>query len=338
MSGWIKLFVNLLFVTLIAIPTGMYIRQVMSGQKTWLSPVVKPVENWVYKLLHVNPDQQMSWKQYFLCVVCLSLGSFALLWILLMIQGWLPGNPQHAGNMNWDLALNTAVSYITNTNWQAYMAERQVSSLVQCIGLTVQNFISAAAGMSVLFAFIRGFTKVQDKGLGSFWQDFTRSLLYVLLPFSMVLSLLLMAGGVIQNFDSSNSVALTSPIAVDESGSVIANADIDLQTNTVSVDGKPVQDATIIKEQYVPMGPAASQIAIKQLGSNGGGFFTTNSAHPFENPNWFTNLLESASILLIPMSLCFSFGSMIRNQKAGHCLVCGNVCRSCHLHELHVCR
>ncbi|MEG0766840.1 MAG: potassium-transporting ATPase subunit KdpA, partial [Clostridia bacterium] len=200
--------------------------------------------------------------------------------------------------------------------------EAQASYLTQALGLTVQNFLSAATGICVLFAFLRGFIRVHTDGLGSLWVDMIRALLYVLLPLSLVLSLCLVGGGVLQNLKPAQTVPLLEPVAVDAAGNVIANAVVDRVTNTVTVSGVILEDAEMITEQFVPMGPAASQIAIKQLGTNGGGYTGVNSAHPLENPNAFTNWLEMLSILLLPAALCFAFGRNVKDRRQGYAIFC----------------
>ena len=219
--------------------------------------------------------------------------------------------------VKWDLSFNTAVSFITNTNWQAYSGESTLSYLTQALGLTVQNFVSAATGIAVLFALIRGFIKVKADGLGSFWVDMTRIVIHILIPLNLVISLLLVGGGVVQNLKGAETVSLVEPIAVSADGTIIENAEINLETETVTIDGQVIEDAEIVTEQFVPMGPAASQIAIKQSGTNGGGFNGVNSAHPLENPNAFTNIIEMILLLLIPAALCFTFGSAVKNKKQG---------------------
>ena len=192
-----------------------------------------------------------------------------------------------------------------------------MSYLTQALGLTVQNFVSAATGIAVLFALIRGFIKVKSEGLGSFWVDMTRIVIHILIPLNIVISLMLVGGGVIQNLKGAETVSLVEPIAADAEGNILEDAAIDLETNTVTVDGEVVEDADIITEQFVPMGPAASQVAIKQSGTNGGGYMGVNSAHPLENPNAFTNIVEMISLLLIPAALCFTFGKSLKNKKQG---------------------
>lgn len=301
----------------LAIPLGSYMDKVMSGERTVLSKVLEPCENGIYKLLCVKKDEQMNWKKYAASVLGFSGIGLIVLFLLQLLQGVLPGNPQELPGVTWDLSLNTAISFVTNTNWQAYSGEAVLSYLTQAIGLTVQNFVSAATGIAVLFTLIRGFIKVKTDELGSFWVDLTRAVIYILIPLNLVISLLLTGGGVIQNLKGSESVLLLEPIAVSADGKILENAHIDAETGTVKVDGRDVPDAQIITEQFVPMGPGASQVAIKQSGTNGGGYMGVNSAHPLENPNGFTNYIEMISILLIPAALCFTFGKGVKNQKQG---------------------
>ena len=304
----------------LAIPLGAYIARVMEGKKTFLSAICTPCEKAFYKLMRLNSEEQMTWKQYAVSVLLFSGVGLAFVFLLQLLQGVLPGNPQNLPGVNWDLSFNTAVSFITNTNWQAYSGEATLSYLTQAIGLTVQNFVSAATGIAVLFALIRGFTKVKTYGLGSFWVDMTRIVLHILLPLNIVLSLCLVGGGVVQNWKAAETSTLLEPIAISADGEVLSNVEIDLTTKTVTQDGQVIKDASIITEQFVPLGPAASQIAIKQSGTNGGGYYGVNSAHPLENPNAFTNLLEMISILLIPAALCFTFGRCVSNKKQGTAL------------------
>lgn len=301
----------------LAIPLGLYIKKVMDGEKTFLSKVLTPCEKCIYKLLRIRSDEQMTGKKYTASVLIFSVIGLVFLFLLLLLQGVLFGNPQGINGMSWHLSFNTAVSFITNTNWQAYSAEAQATYLSQAIGLTVQNFVSAATGIAVLFALIRGFIQVKSTGLGSFWVDITRIIIHVLIPLNVILSICLVGGGVIQNLKGAEKVALLEPIAISAEGNIIEGAVIDIENNTVTANGETVQDAQIVTEQFVPMGPAASQIAIKQSGTNGGGYMGTNSAHPLENPNGFTNLLEMISILLIPAALCFTFGRSIKNRNQG---------------------
>lgn len=317
MNAVIQYILYLAVLIALAIPLGAYIKKVMNGEKTFLSKILTPCENAVYKVMRVNKDEQMNWKKYAVSVLIFSGIGFVFLFLLQLLQGVLPGNPQGLAGVKWDLAFNTAASFITNTNWQAYSGESTLSYLTQALGLTVQNFVSAATGIAVLFALIRGFIKVKADGLGSFWVDMTRIVIHILIPLNLVISLCLIGGGVIQNFKSAETVSLVEPIAVSAEGEIIENAEIDLKKNIVTVNGETVEDAEIVTEQFVPMGPAASQVAIKQTGTNGGGYMGVNSAHPLENPNGFTNLIEMISILLIPAALCFTFGKAVKNKKQG---------------------
>jgi len=305
---------------LLAVPLGGYIERVMSGERTFLSGILRPCEAAVYKALRVDEKEEMSWKKYAVSVLVFSGIGLVFLILLQRLQGVLCGNPQGLPAVPWALAFNTAASFVTNTNWQAYYGESTLSYLTQALGLTVQNFVSAAAGIAVLFALIRGFTRIKKTGLGSFWVDITRTILYILIPLNLVLSLCLVGGGVIQNFKGAETSELLEPVAIAADGEILKNADIDVQTNTVKVDGKLVPGAEIVTQEFVPMGPAASQIAIKQSGTNGGGYTGVNSAHPLENSNAYTNLLEMLSILLIPMALCFTFGRAVKNKKQGRAI------------------
>lgn len=301
----------------LAIPLGAYIKKVMYGERTFLSEILTPCERAVYKVLRIKEDEDMSWKQYLVSVLIFSGIGFVFLFLLQLLQGVLPGNPQHIPPTSWHLAFNTTASFVTNTNWQAYSGESTLSYLTQALGLTVQNFVSAATGIAVLFALIRGFTKVKEQGLGSFWVDMTRVVIHILIPLNLVISLFLIGGGVVQSLRGADTVQLLEPVAVSADGEILENAVIDAEAGTVTVDDAPVSDAKIVTEEIVPLGPAASQIAIKQTGTNGGGFYGVNSAHPLENPNAFTNLLEMISLLLIPAALCFTFGKAVKNKKQG---------------------
>lgn len=301
----------------LAIPLGRYMKKVMNGEKTFLFRILTPCENMIYKAMRVNKEEQMNWKKYAASVLVFSGIGLVFLFLLQLLQGVLPGNPERFPGVKWDLSFNTAASFVSNTNWQAYTGEATLSYLTQAVGLTVQNFVSAATGIAVLFALIRGFVNVKTVSLGSFWVDLTRIVIHILLPLNLVIALALAGGGVIQNLKGAETVSLVEPMAVNSLGEIIENAKIDLEAETVTVDGKVIADAEIITEQFVPMGPGASQIAIKQTGTNGGGFMGTNSAHPLENPNGFTNLIEMTSLLLIPAALCFTFGEAVKNRRQG---------------------
>lgn len=280
---------ELIFIALLiglSVPLGIYIYKVMMGQRVFLSRVITPVENGIYKVMGVRNEDEMKPKAYALSVLAFSGLSFLVVFVLQLMQGILPLNPAHMGGVSWDLAFNTAASFITNTNWQAYSGESSLSYLTQALGLTVQNFVSAAVGIAVLFALIRGFIAKQQTTIGSFWKDLTRVTLYVLIPLSLILAIVLVSQGVVQTLGAYREVTM-------------------LQSG---------------ETQIIPLGPAASQIAIKQLGTNGGGFFGMNSAYPLENPTPFSNLLQLLSILLIPASLCVAFGKAVKDSKQGRAI------------------
>ncbi len=277
------------FLGLVLIPApwlGRFYYRVMEGERTLLSPVLLPVERLCYRLSGVDAQQGQSWQQYALALLAFSLAGFGVLWALLMLQGWLPLNDQHFPGMEWTLAFNTAVSFVTNTNWQAYSGEASLSYLSQMAGLAVQNFVSAAAGIAVLVALCRGLSRRSANSIGNFWVDMTRATLYGLLPLCLVLALLLVWQGVPQTFAH--------------------------YAHAVTMQGV---------DQVIPLGPAASQIAIKQLGTNGGGFFGANSAHPFENPTALSNLFELVSIILIPAALVFTFGHYVKDLRQSRAIL-----------------
>ena len=303
----------------LAVPLGRFMAHIMDGEHTFLSPVIAPVERGVYRLLRIDAAEQMGCRRYLASVLVFSGIGLVALVALQALQSFLPGNPQHLPGVSWDLSFNTAASFITNTNWQSYSGETTLSYFVQFMGLTVQNFLSAGTGIAVMFALIRGFRQVKEQGSGSFWVDLTRTVLYVLIPLNLVFGICLAAGGVISNFQPAQRAELVEPVAVqpnaDGGWSVIDGAQI--EGDTVKVDGKVVEDARVVTEQFLPQGPAAPQVAIKQSGTNGGGFFGVNSAHPYENPSAFTNIIEMTSLLLIPAACCFTFGIGVKNTKQG---------------------
>lgn len=302
---------------LMAIPLGKYISKVMNGEQVFLTKILAPCEKGIYKMFHIDANEDMSWKKYLASVVAFSGIGCLVLFFVQMLQKYLPLNPQHIDGMSWDLSLNTAISFMTNTNWQAYSGESQLSYLSQALGLTVQNFVTPATGLAVLYALIRGFVRVKGKGVGNFWKDLTKVTLYILIPLSLVVSIALVSQGVPQTMKAAESVELMEPVAFDADGNYLEGAEIDVKNNMVKVDGQIVEDAQIVTEEIVPLGMAASQIAIKQLGTNGGGYYGVNSAHPLENPGWISNLLEMISLLLIPAALCFAFGRDVKDKKQG---------------------
>jgi len=272
-------------------PLGSYMAKVYDGDSTPLARILEPVERLVYRSSGIDPAAEMNWKQYAVALLTFNAIGFLFLYLLLRLQVWLPLNPQSFPSMSPDLAFNTAASFITNTNWQAYSGENTLSYFSQMAGLTVQNFLSAATGMAVLVALIRGIRSRSATAIGNFWADMTRSVLYILLPLSLVLAVALITQGVVQSLNPYVPAHFVEPVR-DASGNLAMT-------------------------QTFPLGPAASQIAIKQLGTNGGGFFGVNSAHPFENPTPLTNFLEVLAILLIPASLCYTYGRMVKDTRQG---------------------
>jgi potassium-transporting ATPase potassium-binding subunit len=275
----------------LAKPLGEYMGRVLEQEPTFLDPVLRPLERGILRLAGTGPEDRMDWKAYAGSVVAFSLAGMLFLFALQVTQGHLPFNPQHCPSVPWGVALNTAVSFTTNTNWQAYAGERTLSHLTQMLGLTVQNFLSAAQGMAVLAALARGIRRRKATWLGNFWVDVTRITLYILLPLSILLALFFLSQGVVQTLGPNPVVRLLHPVTG--------------------------PDGTSIFQQVLAVGPVASQEAIKLLGTNGGGFFNANSAHPFENPTALTNLVSILAILLIPAGLCTTFGRMVRDRRQG---------------------
>ena len=298
----------------VAIPLGFYMSKVMDGEKNLVTRVLGPVERGFYKLLRVNPDEEMNWKKYLGAALLFNLFGFVILFLILLCQGWLPWNPQGVEGLSWHLAFNTAVSFVTNTNWQAYSGEVALSNFSQAIGLTVQNFVSAATGIAVLWCLIRGLTGIKKYGVGNFWQDLVRCTIYILLPICLVSTIVLTQQGVPQSLGGNQYVDLVEPIAADAEGNYLADAEIDLEAGTVTVGADVVEDAQIITQQILPLYPQASQVSMKQLGTNGGGVLGLNSAHPFENPTVLTNMIEMVFLLVIAVGLCFSFGRSIAKR------------------------
>jgi K+-transporting ATPase ATPase A chain len=261
---------------------GNYMSKVFMGNKHFMLPVLGWLEKLTFRFIKVNPDEETNWKSYVVDLLIFNLIGFVFLFLIQLLQAYLPLNPSKFSNVSWHSAFNTAVSFMTNTNWQGYAGETTMSYFVQMTGLTVQNFVSASTGIAVLLALIRGISRKTTDKLGNFRTDLIRSTLYVLLPLSMLLAIVLVGQGVVQNFKTYETV------------------------QTLQGD-----------QQIIPMGPAASQIAIKQLGTNGGGFFNSNSSHPFENPTPFSNFLEMLAILLIPAALTFTYGKMVGSSRQG---------------------
>ncbi|KQT42800.1 ATPase [Devosia sp. Leaf420] len=284
--GWVQIGLVLIATLLLAKPLGLYMARVFSGERTWLSPVLSPVETGFYKLAGVRREDEQGCLSYTFSVLAFSLAGLLALFAILRLQGVLPFNPQGFGPVAPDLAFNTAVSFVTNTNWQNYAGESTLSNFSQMAGLTVQNFLSAATGIAVAMAVTRAFIRSKTSALGNFWVDMTRATLYVLLPLAIIVALAFVALGLPQNLDA-NFVATT-------------------------LEGA---------QQTIATGPVASQEAIKQLGTNGGGFFNVNAAHPFENPNAFSNYLNIIAMLSISLALVYSFGQMVGNRRQGWALI-----------------
>lgn len=316
MNTIVQCILYLVILVALAVPLGRYISKAMNGEKVFLSRVLAPCERGLYKVLGIDPSEDMGWKRYLLAALSFNALGLVVLFLILKFQNFLPWNPQGFGGMSWHLAFNTAVSFVTNTNWQTYSGEVALSNFSQAIGLTVQNFVSAGCGIAVLFALVRGLMKVKAKGIGNFWVDLTRSVLYLLLPLCLVCSVVLVGLGVPQSLGGNQTVELLEPVAVDAAGNVIAGAQI-AGDGTVTLDGVAVEGAVVVTEQVLPLYPQASQVAPKQAGTNGGGIVGTNSAHPFENPDPLTNLIEMTLLLLIPVALCFSFGRSVKDNRQG---------------------
>jgi len=299
----------------LAKPLGIFMADVYEGRRTFLSPVLRPIERLVYRVAGIDEQSEVDWKGYTLGLLVFNLVGIVFVYLLQRLQGVLPLNPADMAAVSPDSSFNTAVSFATNTNWQGYGGESTMSYLTQMLGLAVQNFLSAASGMAVLVALIRGFARRQAKTIGNFWVDLTRSTVYILLPLSLLVAVVLMSQGVVQTFASYKTVELVEPVTADAPVTDASGAPV------VDSAGKPVTKPTEFKEQTLPLGPAASQIAIKQLGTNGGGFFNVNSAHPYENPTPLSNFLEVLSILLIGAALCYTFGRMVKDTRQGWALL-----------------
>ena len=322
LQGWGEIALTLGLSVLIAWPLGIYLSRVWNDERTWLDPVLRPVEGVFYKASGVDPGRSQGWLGYAGALLAFNLAGFLFLYALLRLQGGLPLNPQGFEGLSPHLAFNTAVSFVTNTNWQGYAGESTMSYLTQMLGLTVQNFVSAATGIAIAFALIRGFASrgqaKAEKGapaaealLGNFWADLVRITLWLLLPLSFVFAIFLVGQGVIQNFDRYAEVRTVEAITyaqpkVGADGQPVTDA-----------KGQPVTEEARTQTQTLAMGPVASQEAIKMLGTNGGGFFNANSAHPYENPTPLSNFAQMLSIFLIPAALCFAFGRVVGDVRQG---------------------
>ncbi|MDE1162236.1 MAG: potassium-transporting ATPase subunit KdpA [Acidobacteriaceae bacterium] len=295
LNGWLQILLFIAAVLLLAKPMGSYLTRVFEHRKTFLDPVLLPCERLLYRMTGVKAEEEMRWTEYAVAMLLFSAATMALTYIVERLQHALPLNPQHLPGLEPSLALNTAISFTTNTNWQSYSPEGTMSYLTQMLGLATHNFWSAAVGLALAVAFIRGIARREAKTLGNFWVDLTRGTFWVLLPISLVFSVVLVSQGVVQNFRAYDTVKLVEP-----------------QTVT-GTDGK----LSTVTTQTIAQGPVASQEAIKMLGTNGGGFFNANSAHPFENPTPLTNFLQMLSIFLIPAGLAITLGQMVGSPKHG---------------------
>ncbi len=309
-NGILQISFYLLILTLLAKPVGLYLVKVYDGG-TFLDRILGPIERSIYKLTFVDAQREMNWKQYGIAMLIFSLFSSLALYAIQRLQFFLPANPQSLAAPSEHLSFSTAVSFVTNTNWQAYAGETTMSYFTQMAGLTVQNFKSAAVGMALAVVFIRGISRFRTDKLGNFWRDTVRGVLYILLPFSFLAAIFFVSQGVVQNFKPYDTVSLTDPQTVqvdkkDADGSVIKDA-----------NGDAVKEDSLIDTQTFAQGPVASQLAIKMLGTNGGGFFNANSAHPFENPTPFSNLIQMLLILLIPAGFTYMLGRQVKSQGHG---------------------
>src|ERR1035441_5083467 len=298
-NGWFQVLLFFAIIFAVTKPLGLFLARVFSGERTFLDPVLRPVERLIYRLTRVDQEREMKWTEYAISMLLFSAVSMLVLYFIQRVQLFLPLNPQKMAGVGSDLAFNTAASFTTNTNWQNYAGETTMSYFTQMAGLAYHNFTSAAVGIALAIAFIRGIARREKETLGNFWVDMTRATLWILLPLCIVFSLALVSQGVVQNLRPYDTVKLVEPQSVQSTGA----------------DGKPVTKS--ITEQVIAQGPVASQEAIKMLGTNGGGFFNANSAHPFENPTPFTNFLQMLAIFTIPAGLTYTLGKMTGSRRHG---------------------
>lgn len=307
LNGWLQIFVFLALVFLVTKPMGVFMARVFNREKTFMDPVLRPLERVLYRITGVDENHEMRWTEYAISMLLFSLVSMIVLYFMQRLQGYLPFNPQKFGPVGpAHLAFNTAASFTTNTNWQAYAGETTMSYFTQMAGLAYHNFVSAAVGIALAIAFIRGIARRQMQTIGNFWVDMVRASLWVLLPFCIVGALVLVSQGVVQNLKPYDTVKLVEPIQVQK---MVDGKPV------VDPDGKPVMDT--ITEQTIAQGPVASQEIIKEFGTNGGGFFNANSAHPFENPTPLSNLIELVAIFAIGAGLTYTLGRMTGSPRHG---------------------
>ena len=303
LNGWLQILLFIVLILLLAKPMGSYMTHVFERRKTWVDPIFGPIERLLYRMTGVDAEHEMRWTEYAVAMLVFSGATLVLTYVVERLQAVLPLNVQHLPGVAPDVALNTAISFTTNTNWQSYVPETTMSYLTQMLGLATHNFWSAAVGLALAMAFVRGIARRESKTLGNFWVDLTRGTLWVLLPISFAFAIALVSQGVVQNFRPYDKATLVEPQTVTATGT----------------DGKST--TTTVTTQTIAQGPVASQEAIKMLGTNGGGFFNTNSAHPFENPTPLTNLLQMLSIFVIPAGLTVTLGQMVGSPKHGRAVL-----------------
>lgn len=310
-NGILQILIFFGLVLLLTKPMGIFLTKVYEDEPHLLKKILGPMERLIYRLIGVDPTAEMNWKRYGVAMLLFSMVSSLGLYLIQRLQGYLPLNPQEFAGPSPDSSFNTAVSFVTNTNWQGYVGEATMSYLTQMAGLTIQNFASAAVGMALAIAFIRGIAGRETGNLGNFWADFVRGTLYVLLPLSLIAAIFFVSQGVVQNFNAYDTAKLADSFVVqvdkkDGEGNVVKDK-----------SGENVKEDKTIDSQSIAQGPVASQLAIKMLGTNGGGFFNANSAHPFENPTPLSNLVQMLLIFLIPAGLTYTLGRMVRSQGHG---------------------
>lgn len=311
-SSWLQFALFVIALVVITKPMGLYLMQVLDVRgKTWFDPVFRPVERLTYRIMGVNPEKEHDWKQYTLAMLIFSLIGCLFTYAILRLQNFLPLNPQGLGALSPDLAFNTAVSFTTNTNWQSYSGESTMSYFSQMVGLAFHNFASAATGIAIAAALVRGIARHSAKTLGNFWVDLVRVTYYLLLPICFVLAIFLVSQGMIQNFNPYTKASLV------EHFTVSVEKKNDKGETVLGADGKPIMEEQIVDAQTIPQGPMASQVAIKMLGTNGGGYTNANAAYPFENPTPLSNFIQMLSIFAISSGLTYYLGRMVKNQRHG---------------------
>src|SRR6201981_112104 len=311
-SGWNQFAIFLTALTLVTKPMGLYLMRVLdANSRTWLDPVLRPLERLTYRAMGVDPNKEHNWKQYALALLLFSLVGCLFTYAILRLQYFLPLNPQRFAGVSPDLSFNTATSFTTNTNWQNYGGESTMSYFSQMVGLAFHNFVSAATGIAIAAALVRAIARHSARTIGNFWVDLVRVTYYLLLPICLVFAVFLVSQGMIQNFKPYTKATLVEPMKVS-----VAKADKDGKP-VLDATGKPVMEEQTVTEQNIVQGPMASQIAIKMLGTNGGGYVNANASHPFENPTPLSNLVQLLFMFAIGSGLTYYLGRMVKNQKHG---------------------